>query len=314
LQRWKKEPNTVDKRTVRKRVPHNKLTAEEEKEILDVMNREEYAYHSPATIVPLLADKRCYMASESTMYRLLKREGQLKHRLRSSPRNNQKPKAIVARGPNQVYSWDITYLLSIIRGHFFYLYLFIDVYSRKIVGYQVYDKESSDYAADVLEAICIEEGIDPGQVILHSDNGSPMKGATMLATLQRLGVIPSFSRPGVSDDNPYSESLFRTMKYTPMYPSKPFESLQKARAWVSQFVTWYNKEHLHSGIQFVTPEQRHDGLDEAILKQRLEIYKKAKEANPHRWSGNVRNWKKDYEVHLNPEKGKNSEKQLRAAV
>ena len=314
LQRWKKEPNAIDKRTARKKAPHNKLTAKEEKELLAVMNRQEYAYHSPATIVPLLADKGCYMASESTMYRLLKKEGQLKHRLRSSPRSKQKPKAVVARSPNQVYSWDITYLLSVIRGRFFYLYLFMDVYSRKIVGYQVYDKESSEYAADVLEAICIEERIDRGQVVLHSDNGSPMKGATMLATMQKLGVIPSFSRPGVSDDNPYSESLFRTMKYAPKYPSKPFENLEEAKAWVSQFVTWYNKEHLHSGIQFVTPEQRHNGLDEEILKQRLEVYKNAKKAKPYRWSGKIRSWKKDCEVHLNPEKGKSDEKQLRAAI
>lgn len=312
LQRWK--INAVDNRTIRKVMPHNKLSLEEEKEILQVINKQEYAYHSPATIVPLLADQKRYIASESTMYRLLKREGQLKHRLTSKQRKHQKPKPVVATGPNQVYSWDITYLLSKVRGQFFYLYLFMDVYSRKIVGYQVYDRESSEYAADVLEAICIEEVIDKDQVILHSDNGSPMKGATMLATLQKLGVIPSFSRPGVSNDNPYSEALFRTLKYTPMYPSKPFESLRQAREWVNQFVKWYNNKHFHSGIKFVTPEQRHQGLDEEILKQRSEVYAKAKAEKPHRWSGEIRNWRKDYEVLLNPEKGKSTEENIQVAV
>lgn len=315
LQRWKKEPQTTDKRTTKKMPPHNKLTLEEEKAILTIVNKQEYAYHSPATIVPLLADEKQYIASESTMYRVLRKEGQLKHRLNSRPRcKNQRPKSIIATRPNQVYSWDITYLSSTVRGQFFYLYLFMDIYSRKIVGYQVYDKESSDYAADILEAICIEEGIDKEQMTLHSDNGSPMKGATMLATLQKLGVIPSFSRPGVSNDNPYSEALFRTVKYTPMYPSKPFENLKEARSWVSEFVRWYNKEHLHSGIKFVTPEQRHNGLDEEILKERSEVYMKARAKRPDRWSKGIRNWKKDYEVFLNPEKGKSAEKQLQVAV
>jgi transposase InsO family protein len=261
-----------------------------------------------------LADQKQYIASESTIYRLLKREKQLKHRLASKSRKHQRPKSVIATEPNQVYSWDITYLLSRVKGQFFYLYLFMDIYSRKIVGYQVYDRESSDYAADILESICFEEKIAKDKVTLHSDNGSPMKGATMLATLQKLGVIPSFNRPGVSNDNPYSEALFRTVKYTPMYPSKPFESLREAREWVGQFVTWYNNQHLHSGIKFVTPEQRHKGLDEKVLKQRTEVYAKAKEEKPHRWSRGIRNWKKDYEVFLNPEKGKTTQKQLRVAV
>lgn len=314
VQRWKKTPEALDQRTIKKTKPHNKLSSEEEKEILQIINKQEFAYHSPATIVPLLADQNKYIASESTIYRLLKKEGQLKHRLMSKPRKNQRPKAIIATKPNQVYSWDITYLLSALRGQFFYLYLFMDVYSRKIVGYQVYDRESSHYASDVLEDICIREDIEQNQVILHSDNGGPMKGATMLVTLQKLGVIPSFSRPGFSNDNPYSEALFRTLKYRPTYPCKPFKSLKEAREWISHFVGWYNYEHLHSGIKFVTPDQRHQGVDEDILKQRTEVYLKAKAKNPHRWSGDIKNWKKDYEVFLNPEKGKSTEKSLSLAV
>lgn len=314
LQRWKKGNKTEDGRTSRKMTPHNKLSIEEEKKVLKTINQPKYAYHSPATIVPLLADEGEYIASESTMYRLLKRENQVSHRAASKPRNSYKPKSIIATQPNQVYSWDITYLMSTIKGKFFYLYLFMDIYSRKIVGWQVYDKESSEYAADILEATCSAEGIQKGQLTLHSDNGSPMKGATMLVTLQKLGVIPSFSRPAVSNDNPYSESLFRTVKYTPKYPEKPFANLEMAREWVAEFIQWYNHEHLHSGIQFISPMQRHEGRDDEILKGRKEVYLKARGKNPHRWSQGVRNWNKINEVLLNPEKCKSNVKKLRVAV
>jgi len=238
IQRWKYD--IEDKRVIRKYTPHNKLTIEEQKTILKTINKPEYENHSPATIVPLLADKGDYIASESTIYRILKKANQLRHRGSDKPRKKVKPKTLVATRPNQVYSWDITYLKSTLRGAFYYLYLIMDIYSRKIVGWQIYDRESSEYASDVLEAACIDEGVGKNQVFLHSDNGSPMKGATMLATLQRLGVIPSFSRPSVSNDNPYSEALFKTLKYTPIYPDKPFKSLLSAREWVSNFVNWYN--------------------------------------------------------------------------
>lgn len=304
LQRWKKESGLEDKRAMKKWTPHNKLTEEEKEKILQVVNQPKYAYLSPSKIVPLLADQGKYLASESTMYRLLKKEGLLHHRSCSKPCRTYKPRAIVATQPNQVYSWDITYLTSSVKGMFFYLYLIMDVYSRKIVGWQVYDKESSEYAADVLENTCFEENIEKGQVILHSDNGSPMKGATMLATLQKLGVIPSFSRPAVSNDNPYSESLFKTLKYAPTYPRKPFTGLQEARSWVNGFVHWYNYEHLHSGIKFITPAERHEGRDNSILERRAEVYQRAKVLNPHRWSGKIRDWSKTQEVLLNPEKGK----------
>ena len=136
----------------------------------------------------------------------------------------------------------------------------------------------------------------------------------MLATLQRLGVVPSFSRPGVSNDNPYSESLFKTLKYTPAYPQKPFATIQAARKWVSCFVKWYNYEHLHSGIKFVTPAQRHMGLDESILKNRNTVYLAAKSKCPLRWSKNTRNWDKQNEVLLNPERCKSIDHKLKVAV
>jgi transposase InsO family protein len=207
----------------------------------------------------------------------------------------------VATGPCQVWSWDITYLKSPILGQFFYLYMIMDVWSRKIVASTVFLKESNDYSARLFLKACLRLGINPAGLVLHSDNGGPMKGATMLATLQRLGVVPSFSRPQVSDDNPYSEALFRTMKYRPGYPSRPFSSLAAAQTWVDGFVDWYNTEHLHSGIRFVTPDDRHFGRENAILANRREIYEKARQQNPNRWSKNIRNWEPVETVYLNPE-------------
>ena len=182
---------------------------------------------------------------------------------------------------------------------YLYLYLIVDLYSRKIVAWQVHDRESAEYAAALATEACFLEQVSPDQVTLHSDNGSPMKGATMLVTLQKLGVIPSFSRPSVSDDNPYSEALFRTLKYRPEYPQKPFRDLLEARTWVAGFVQWYNHEHLHSAIQFVSPNDRHAGCDKAILTQRHAVYQAARARHPARWSGATRNWEPTGEVALN---------------
>jgi len=207
----------------------------------------------------------------------------------------------------------ITYLPTDVRGIFMYLYMVIDVYSRKIVGWQIHDNERVDLAADVMVDICAAEGISKHQVILHSDNGSPMKGATMLATLQKLGVIPSFSRPDMSNDNPYSESIFKTLKYHHQYPAKQFQSLKQARDWVESFVNWYNYEHLHSAISFVTPAQHHSGEDIKILENRHKVYLKAKSLNPQRWSKQTRNWQHISSVSLNPDKSK-SHKEMKIAA
>ena len=188
------------------------------------------------------------------------------------------------------------------RGIFLYLYLFMDRYSRKIVGWQVYEEESSEWAADIVRDITQREGITLKQITLHADNGGPMKGASMLATLQALGIMPSSSRPALGNDNPYSESLFKTLKYDPEYPAQPFADLTEARQWVSGFVDWYNFEHRHSAIQFVTPAQRHAGLDTAILAKRQALYQAAKARHPERWSRQTRNWQPVQVVYLNPSK------------
>ena len=138
--------------------------------------------------------------------------------------------------------------------------------------------------------------------VLHADNGSPMKGATMKVTMERLGVIASFSRPRVSNDNPYSEALFRTCKYTPRWPTRGFATIDEARAWVMDFVRWYNTGHRHSAIRFVTPDQRHRGEDHALLAERHRVYQLARAAHPERWSGQTRNWQPIASVWLNPER------------
>jgi transposase InsO family protein len=305
LQRWK-QPNQLqaDRRTSRQYEPKNKLSAHEVEQIIAVANRDEFNDLSPHQIVAILAERGEYIASESTFYRVLKSHQQLTHRHKSRVPGSKpsKPKAFTATAPNQVYSWDITYLASTVKGKFFYLYLFMDIFSRKIVGWQVFEQESSRHASAIITDICRQECIPKDQLVLHSDNGSPMKGATMLATLQKLGIIPSLSRPSVSNDNPYSEALFKTLKYRPDYPSEPFESVIDARRWVAVFVTWYNTKHRHSGIQFVTPDQRHRGEDSAILTTRRETYAAAQQANPERWSRQVRDWCWAPVEYLNPDK------------
>jgi transposase InsO family protein len=196
------------------------------------------------------------------MYRLKRRVGLTEHRP-AILRTHVTRATTVHRAvrPNQVWSWDITYLSTVIRGRFLRLYLVMDVWSRRIVSWDVHDDESAECAAKLIQRICQESGLDPNGLVLHSDNGQAMRGHTLIATLQWLGITPSFSRPHVCNDNPYSEALFRTLKHTPAYPRLPFASCEAARQWVARFVTWYNTEHRHSAIRYVTPDQRHGGAD-----------------------------------------------------
>jgi len=299
LQRWHLPKTAEDGRHGPITVPHNKLSISERDRVLAAATSTEFCNKSPHQIVPSLADRGEYIASESSFYRLMKQVEMLSHRGKSEPRTVHRPAGFSTTKPNELYSWDITYLLSNVRGQYFYLYLFLDVFSRKIVGWRVHDRESADFSSRLLAEICSREGIDEKQLAVHADNGGPMKAATMLSTMQRLGIFPSFSRPSVSDDNPFSESIFRTLKYCPIFPTKPFESLETATLWVESFVAWYNEEHLHSGIKFVTPASRHTGADVLILKQRAAVYEAAKIKNPTRWSGAARNWNRITTVKLN---------------
>jgi transposase InsO family protein len=298
LQRWREADE--DRRRQVSRPPENRLSDAEVGRVLAVVNSPEFRDCSPKQIVPTLADRGEYLASESTIYRLLRARGLMAHRGAARPAQPRPSRQRVAHGPNQVWSWDITYLRAPVRGTYFYLYLVEDVWSRRIVGWAVHERESHDLAAELIRCACRDQGASVG-VVLHSDNGAAMKGATMLATLQKLGVVASFSRPGVSDDNPFSEALFRTLKYRPNFPSKAFASLAATREWVEGFVHWYNHEHLHSAIRFTTPDARHTGRDVAQLARRHAVYQQARHRNPKRWAGRTRNWSRIDAVILNPD-------------
>jgi len=306
FQRWVQDGDdavSADSRTTSARPePANKLSDDERGQILAVANSEEFASLPPSQIVPALADRGVFIASESSFYRVLKAASQQHHRGRAKKPSSRVLTSHCATGPNQVWSWDITWLPAAIKGQYFYWYMVLDVFSRKIVGHEVHVAESSELASLLMRRASLVEGLAGRPLVLHSDNGSAMKGATMLATLEQLGVAPSFSRPRVSNDNAYAESLFRTCKYRPDYPNKPFGNLEEAQAWTQKFVRWYNQVHRHSGLKFVTPAQRHEGRDKAILAHREQVYREARKRNPQRWSQGTRNWKLEGQVWLNPER------------
>ena len=302
IQRWKRLPSGDDRRCGPRHRSGNALDVREEAQLLALFTSPTYGHLSPKQLVPQLADEGRYLASESTMYRLRRRVG-LQARRPPRLRTDVTRATTVHRAErsNQVWSWDITYLPTVTRGRFLRLYLIMDVWSRRIVGWDVHDDESAEHAATLIQRICADSGVDPNGLVLHSDNGKPMRGNTMIATLQWLGIVPSFSRPHVCNDNPYSEALFRTLKHTPAYPRLPFASGEAARQWVARFVTWYNTEHRHSAIRYVTPDQRHTGADVAILARRRRLYERARRRTPERWSGQIRTWAPVEAVLLNPE-------------
>ena len=303
LERWGKEHGLQDQRKMVKRTPFNKLTKEQRDMVIATANNAIYQNLPPCKIVPLLADAGQYIASESTFYRILREENQLTHTQASRSARHHRPEAYEATGPNQVWTWDISYLPTQVVGLYFYLYMIVDIYSRKVAGFSLHDQELSEHAANMITQACLDEDVTPHQLVLHSDNGGPMKGATMLATLERLGVVPSFSRPSVSDDNPYSEALFRTVKYHPTFPMlDKFATILDARQWSEKFVLWYKNEHLHSALKFVAPQHRHSGADKAIRANRHQVYQMAKARYPERWAGQTRNWSLPDTVTLNPNK------------
>lgn len=286
-----------DKRKGAPKSNPRKMTQEEEEELIRLCCSNVYKDLNPYLIYICLLESGKYLASIRTIYRILKKRELLHHRGKSRARkSNKKPNELVAEGPNQVFSWDITYLKSNIRGIYFYAYMILDIWSREIVGWEIHNEESEDLAKNLFSRISLERDING--VKLHSDNGSPMKGATMLMTLYSLGVLPSFSRPRVSDDNAFSEALFKTIKYMPAYPGK-FNTLEEARLWMADFVNWYNTMHRHSGIGYITPAQRASGKEADILKVRNDVIQNAFKNNPHRWSSAPKIWKIKPTVILN---------------
>jgi putative transposase len=308
LQRWRRQfagnGDGLDGRKGSHRLVSHRLSDEERQRILLTCSEPEFAALPPGQIVPVLADRGLYIGSERSFYRVLHAHGQAHRRGRARPPQDPRPvPRLRASGPNQVWSWDITYLPTSVRGVWFYLYLVIDVWSRKVVAWDVAERENPAIAADLVSRACLRERISKGRrqpLILHADNGNAMRAATLESRLEELGVLRSFSRPRVSNDNPYSESLFRTAKYRPDYPRRPFASKDDACRWVSSFVDWYNHRHRHSGIKFVTPHQRHNGDAVEICRQRAVIYEQARQRNPRRWSRSTRCWHQPKVVWINP--------------
>ncbi len=258
-----------------------------------------------------LLEKGIYIASESTFYRILRKNRQLHHRGRTAAPVKRSPSTHKAHGPNQLWSWDITYLCGPAKGLFYYLYLIIDLYSRKIVGWEIYREESGELASEVVTKAVLSEKICLGNkpLVLHADNGSPMKSATLRATMEKLGVLFSHSRPRVSNDNLYSESIFKTLKYRPAFSGNGFKDIEKARTWTCGFVSWYNHTHRHSALNYVTPEQRHRGKAQEILAKRKKTLEEAKTRHPHRWRNRpIRDCSIEDTVYLNPERERKTSK------
>jgi putative transposase len=286
-------------------VPAHALNAQEREQILRIANEPRFAALPPARIVPTLADEGVYIASESSFSRVLRAHGQTRHRGRAkTPRRVRPPSTHVATGPRQVWTWDMSYLPTQVRGVWCYLYLILDVYSRKIVGFEVHETDDSEHAVDLLRRTALAEGLHSmaQKPVLHGDNGATLKATSVLAMMYWLGLKASYSRPRVSNDNAFSESLFRTAKYRPEFATKGFADLQQARLWAGSFAHWYNNDHQHSGIRYVSPAQRHAREDHAVLAARHGLYLRAKAAQPRRWARQTRNWNPIGGVTLNPER------------
>lgn len=308
LQRWKAQKGLTvgDGRPLSTRpTPSHALRSDERAQVLDIANTPRFADVPPARIVPMLADEGIYLASESTFQRVLRDHDQSTRRGRAkAPTAVRPPTTHIATAPGQVWCWDMTYLPAVVQGQWFYLYLILDLYSRKIIGWDVHANDHANHAAHLVRRAALAEGIaaHSDKPVLHGDNGATLKATTVLAMLQWLGVQPSYSRPRVSDDNAFAEALFRTAKYRPQFPAHGFADIDAAREWATKFVHWYNVDHRHSGIRYVSPAQRHAGEDRAILAARHALYQQARSRNPARWSRGTRNWSPITQVALNPER------------
>lgn len=305
FQRWDQSCNHDGRKGAKKKVPR-KLTEEERQKVKDTACEKQYKDLNPYEIVALLAENGTYIASERTFYRILKAGGLLHHRGNTKPAiKKPEPDELVATGPSQIWSWDITWLRSDVRGLFYYAYVIKDIWTKEIIGWVIHDRENDELAATMFNRLKLKHNMRG--IFLRSDNGNPMKGATMLMMLYSLGVIPSYSRPKVSNDNPFIESLFKTLKYTAGYPGQ-FKDIDHARIWMANFVNWYNTEHRHSAIGYVTPLERRSGAYNIIFEKRNDTLAAAREKNPERWGKKIRVWGCNDTVYLNP--GKETKEKL----
>ena len=264
--------------------PPLRLDGEERQAVLDHLHSTRFMNASPHTIYATLLDEGQYLCSARTMYRILEQEGELKER-RNVCRHPQYAKPeLMATAPNQLWSWDITKLKGPVTWTYFYLYVILDVFSRYTVGWMVASRESATLAKKLIRETCAKQGIPREQLTLHADRGSSMKSKAVALLLADLGVTKTHSRPHVSNDNPFSESQFKTLKYRPEFPQR-FGSLQDARAFCRPFFDWYNTEHRHAGIAFMTPENVHYGRATQILETRSAALDAAFAAHPERFKG-----------------------------
>jgi len=296
-QRWKSGSIEDKRKGAEKNIPR-KLTEEERQEIISVSCSSEFKDSNPYDIFINLLEKETYIASISSFYRVLKEENLLHHRSNRRPRTNRStPPEAVATGPNQVWTWDITWLPTKVRGIFQYSYMIQDIWDKNIVGWEIHDSEDERHAKALFEKTMCEQGFP--EVHIHSDNGNPMKGISLLSMLYDLGCKNSFSRPRVSNDNPFIESFFGTMKCSVKYPGR-FKNITEARIWMADFVDWYNTNHRHSGIYYFTPQQMRTGKYQKIAGVRNKTMLEAMKRNPSRWSRPAKQWNQPHTVYLNP--------------
>ena len=298
--------------------PANALSEEERAEIIHVANLPENASKAPAAIVVDLADEGRYLASESSFYRVLGEHGQNKRRGHArEPARRPAPVTHTAVAPCQVWVWDITWLPTTVAGLFFKMYIIMDLFSRKIVAWEVFAEENADHSAELLRRAALAEKIAAiaDLLVLHGDNGSPLRAGTVDALMYSLGITPSRSRPRVSNDNAHAEAFFRTAKYHPSRIPEGFDTLEAARQWAASFINWYNHEHKHRSLNHVTPQQKHTGEDHAILAQRHQLYEQSRYKNPGRWiQGSTRDWSPVNATTLNPIDDRDIEKSLKKSA
>ena len=267
-------------------VPPLALRNEERKEVLDILHEERFVDQAPREVYSALLDEGMYLCSVRTMYRILEDNQELRERRNQLTHPSYKKPEILATSPNQVWSWDITKLKGPVRWRYYYLYVILDIFSRYVIGWMVAHREQSSLARKLIEQSCEKQGIQQNQLIIHADRGASMTSKPVALLLADLGVTKTHSRPYTSNDNPYSESQFKTMKYRPEFPER-FGAIEDARSFCQDFFPWYNTEHYHSGIGFLTPEDVHYGQAEEIIKEREKVLKIAFEKHPNRFKGKV---------------------------
>jgi len=268
----------------RKNRPPLSLSAEEERVVLEILHSDRFVDQAPQEIYNALLDEGNYLCSVRTMYRILNKHGEVKERRNQLVHPYYQKPELLATAPNQLWSWDITKLRGPAKWTYYYLYVILDVFSRYVVGWMVANREQAALAQKLIEQTCEKQGIKPGQLTIHADRGSSMTSKPVAFLMADLGITKSHSRPYVSDDNPYSESQFKTLKYRPDFPER-FDSIEDARAFCQPFFRWYNGEHYHSGIGFLTPEAVHYGNAEQIIKERQAVLLAAYEKYPKRFKG-----------------------------